>query len=158
MPATQKVLHQGFELTARPGWWLRRWTKFPLFFQATHPRFDILIRKGTESQPVSSNQVKPNLNFYVEFSDQSTVQFTVDVSHLKPGETLKYKTQKILLSPTGDVRVCLDAGQHLLKGHRFQTLYAFVVSPEATLVFLLLNVLLGALLALLLKLSTATKL
>ncbi|MBI4339202.1 MAG: hypothetical protein HY680_04540 [Chloroflexi bacterium] len=152
MPARQKVSHQDWEVTARPGWWLRRWSRFPLFFQATHPSFDILIKKVTAPQPESTNQPEPKLNFYIEFSDQTTINFLVDVSGLRPGGTLKYRTQKILLAPTGDARVCLDAGPHLLKGHQFQTLYAFVVSSEATLVFLLLNVLLGALLALLLKL------
>ena len=71
---------------------------------------------------------------------------------MQPGDTLRYKTQKMLPAPTGDARVCLEMGVHLTKGHHFQTLYAFVVSSEATLVFLVVNVLLAALLALLLKL------
>jgi hypothetical protein len=37
---------------------------------------------------------------------------------------------------------------HISTGHRFHTLYAFVVSAEATLVFLLLNVVLGGIIAL----------
>lgn len=58
---------------------------------------------------------------------------------------------RILLTPTGDARVCPDMGLHLRKGHRFQTLYAFVVSAKATPVFLLLNVILGTILTLLLR-------
>ncbi len=70
---------------------------------------------------------------------------------MKSGDTRKFLTGAILLAPTGDARVCLDMGP-TFTGHRFHTLYAFVISAEATLVFLLLNVILGAILALLLKL------
>ncbi len=153
MPASQTVKYQQFKVSARPAWWLRRWTKFPLFFQATQPSFEIIIKKVLVSQAVSGNQLQPNLNFYVEFSDRSKVDFSVDVSSLNVGDTIRQKTQRILLAPTGDARVCLDMGQHMTKGHRFHTLYAFVVSAEATLVFLLLNVILGAILALLLRLN-----
>lgn len=151
MPAAQKVSYQGFEITAKAGWWLRKWTRFPLFFQATHPTFELIIKKVIELQSEPREQPE-SLSIYVEFSDQTILEFPVDVSPLEPGQTLKYKTPKILLAPTGDARVCLDMGRHLTKGQRFETLFAFVVSSEATLVFLLLNVLLGALLALLLRL------
>ena len=77
---------------------------------------------------------------------------SVDISTLQVGDALTCSTSKVLLSPTGDTQICLDIGQHLVKGHRFQTLYAFVVSAEATLVFLILNLVLGAVVALLLKL------
>ncbi len=66
--------------------------------------------------------------------------------------TIGVTSGRILLAPTGDACVCLDMELHLRKGHCFQTLYAFVVSAEATLVFLLLNVVLGTILALLLRL------
>lgn len=80
------------------------------------------------------------------------MDFSVVVSLTKVGDTIRVTSGRILLTPTGDARVCLDMGLHLRKGHRFQTLYAFVVSAEATLVFLLLNVILGTILALLLRL------
>ncbi|MFC2016086.1 hypothetical protein ACFLUF_00035 [Chloroflexota bacterium] len=67
------------------------------------------------------------------------------------GDTIRHRTRRILLAPTGDARVCLDMGR-TTKGHRFHTIYAFVVNAEATLVFLLLNIILGAILALLLRL------
>ncbi len=151
MPASQKVKYQQFEISARPAWWFRRWTRFPLFFQAFQPSFEVIIKKVSEPQAKSGNQPEPKLNFYVEFSDGSKVDFSVDVSSLNVGDTIRQRTQRILLAPTGDARVCLDMGQHMTKGHRFHTLYAFVVSAEATLVFLLLNVILGAILALLLR-------
>ncbi len=154
MPASQKVKYQSFELSARPHWWLRRWTKFPLYFQATKPSFEIIItKKFSVPQSETSNQpVITTLEFYVEFSDGAKVDYSIDISSMKSGDTLKFLTGAILLAPTGDARVCLDMGRHMLKGHRFHTLYAFVVSAEATLVFLLLNVILGAILALLLRL------
>ena len=151
MPASQKVKYQQFEISARPAWWFRRWTRFPLFFQAFQPSFEVIIKKVSELQAESGNQPEPNLNFYVGFSDGSKVDFSVDVSSLNVGDTIRQRTQRILLAPTGDARVCLDMGQHMTKGHLFHTLYAFVVSAEATLVFLLLNIILGAILALLLR-------
>jgi len=145
LPASQKVEYEGFEISARPAWWLRRWIRFPLFFQATHPSFEIIIKKVSESQ-------LNNLNFYVEFPDKATVPYPADVSLMKLGDTIKLTTKRILLAPTGDTRICLDMGQHIMiKGRQFHTLYAFVVSAEATLVFLLLNVILGAIIAILLK-------
>jgi len=153
LPASQKVKYQHFEVSARPRWWLRRWTKFPLFFQATKPSFEIIIKKDSEPQSKSDNQPETTtLNFYVQFSDGAKVDYSVDISSMKVGDTRGLLTGPILLAPTGDARICLDMGEHLIKGHRFQTLYAFVVSAEATLVFLLLNVILGAILALLLRL------
>ena len=155
MPASQKVKYQQFEVSARPRWWLRRWTGFPLFFQVTKPSFEVIIKKNSEPQSKSGDQPEPKpseLNFYIQFSDSSRIDFSVDVSSMKVGDTLRQTTGRILLAPTGDARVCLDMGEHLNKGHGFQTLYAFVVSAEATLVFLLLNIILGAILALLLRL------
>lgn len=75
---------------------------------------------------------------------------SVVVSLTKVGDIIRVTSGRILLTPTGDARVCLDMGLHLRKGHRFQTLYAFVVSAKATLVLLLLNVILGTILTLLL--------
>ena len=138
MPASQKVEYQEFQVSARPAWWLRRWTRFPLFFQAFQPSFEVIIKKVAEPQRKSGDQPEPRkLDFYVEFSDRSQVDFSVDVSSLEVGGTIRQITRRILLAPTGDARVCLNMGQHLTKGYRFHTLYAFVVSPEATLVFLL---------------------
>jgi len=152
LPASQKVEYAGFEVFARPAWWLRRWTKFPLFFQATHPSFEFTIKKVLESQPKSGGQPEHGrLNFYVEFSDKSKVDFSADVSSMKVGDTIRLRTSRLLLAPTGDARLCLDMGQHIIKGRQFHTLYAFVVSAEATLIFLLLNVILGAIIAILLK-------
>jgi hypothetical protein len=153
LPASQKVRYQIFEVSARPSWWFRRWMRFPLYFQATHPSFEFIVKKISEPQKNAGNQPIPNLHFYIEFSDGATVDFSTDVSSMKVGDTLRHKTQRILLAPTGDARICLDMGQNMITGqHHFHTLYAFVISAEATLVFLLLNVILGALIALLLKL------
>jgi len=77
--------------------------------------------------------------------------FSVVVSLTKVGDIIRVTSGRILFTLTGDARVCLDMGLHLRKGHRFQTLYAFVVSAKATLVFLLLNVILGTILTLLLR-------
>ena len=153
LPASQKVKYQQFEVSASPAWWLRRRTRFPLFFQTFHPTFEFIIKKVSKPQPNSDDQPESsNLNFYVEFSDGSKIDFSVDVSSLNVGDTIRQKTQRILLAPTGDARVCLDMGPNMTGGRRFHTLYAFVVSAEATLVFLLLNVILGTILALLLRL------
>ncbi len=152
MPASQKIKYQQFEVSARPAWWLRRWTRFPLFFQAFQPSFEVIIKKVSEFPPEADGQPEPsNLNFYVEFSDKAKVDFSIDVSSIEVGDTIRQRSPRILLAPTGDTRVCLDMGDHVTKGHLFHTLYAFVVSAEATLVFLLLNVILGAVLALLLS-------
>ena len=77
--------------------------------------------------------------------------FLVVVSLTKVGDISRVTSGRILLTLTGDARVCLDMGLHLRKGHRFQALYAFVVSAKATLVFLRLNVILGTILTLLLR-------
>ena len=151
MPASQKVKYQQFEIFARPAWWVRRWTRFPLFFQAFRLSFEVIIEKVSEPKYELGHQSDINtLQFYVEFSDKSTVDFSVDVSELKVGDIINKTTERILLAPTGDARICLDVGTIYGKKH-FQTLYAFVVSAEATLIFLLLNVVLGAIFALLLR-------
>ena len=51
-----------------------------------------------------------------------------------------------VFTSTGDTQIVLNQGRS-----DFYTLYAFVVSPEATLVFLLLNIFLAGLLTLLLR-------
>lgn len=158
MPASQKVKYQQFELSARPAWWLRRWTKFPLFFQATKSSFEVIIKKIMEPQLDSGTQPPPsNLNFYVEFSDGSQVEFKADVSSMKVGDTIRLPTSPGLLAPTGDTRICLDMGRLPTKGHRFHTLYAFVISAEATLVFLLLNVILVGVIAVIVAVMSGSK-
>ena len=144
MPASQSAGYQQFEVSAQPAWWLRRWTRFPLYFQATKPRFLLRVRRlehGGDTQ----------LKFYLAFADRSSRDFPVDVSELKVGESLAFKTPENLLAPSGDARVCLDFGSSL-DGRRFETLYAFYVSNEATLTFLLLNVLFGGLVAIVIAL------
>lgn len=146
MPASEKRLYHQFEVSAGPESRWRRWTLFPLYFQAFKPRFRLCVKK------ISNDRDDPKeLRFYVEFADKASVDFIVDVSHLSIGNDLKATTPPILLSPTGDARICLDTGMHL-KGRTFLTLYSFVVSAEATLVFLLLNVALAAVIAILLRL------
>ena len=153
MPASQKVEYKQFEVSARPAWWFRRWTRFPLYFQAFKPSFEIIIKKVSEPQVESGNQPETSLNFYLEFSDKTRVDFLVEVSSMNAGNTLRARTRQFLLAPTGDARVCLDMGQHMTQGRRFHTLYAFVVSAEATLVFLLLNVVLAGVIALIVALT-----
>ncbi len=151
MPASQKAIYQQFEVSAKPAWWLRRWTRFPLFFQATHPRFYLIVKRISDGEPNGKT-----LDFYIQFADGARVDFPVDVSQLQTGKSLKCKTKKILLSHTGDTRICLDRTRKFAApASSFDTLYAFVVNAEATLVFLLLNLVLGGILALLLRLNAS---
>ena len=119
-----------------------------MYFQVTHPRFNLTVKRVSDEELQSKR-----LLFYMQFSDAAKIEFPVDVSNLKTWETITCKTQRILLSPSGDARICLDTGKSLgAPSDSFLTLYAFVVSAEATLVFLMLNVVVGAILALLLRL------
>ena len=127
------------EVSTRPASWLRRWTRFPMYFQAVQPRFELRAKR------ISPGQTK-TLEFHLEFSDKAFRSWTVDVSSFAVGQSTRYVTPRSLLSPTGDARIILYEGVG-----SFDTLYAFVVSSEAVLfasvVFLLLNVLLVALLS-----------
>ena len=146
MPAAQRAVLEGFEVLVEPGWWLRRWTRFPLYFQATQPEFLLVAKKIGEGQ-LAGNR----LRFYIEFADKSRRDFLVDVSGLDAGGIRSYQTPRNPLAPSGDARVCLDRGSG-----GFDTLYAFVVSSEALLVlsvaYVVLNVILGAVITILIRL------
>lgn len=139
MPAARRLELPQVHIYIRPAWWLRRWTHFPLYFQAFRTTFHLFIKRIREDTPT-------NLTFAIKFSDNTHVSFPVDVSNLAVGETLKYEMTHFVFTSTGDTQIVLNQGRS-----DFYTLYAFVVSPEATLVFLLLNIFLAGLLTLLLR-------
>jgi hypothetical protein len=134
MPAAQKVEYEGFLVEARPAFAWRRWTRFPLYFQACKPSFEIRITKQTSEPP----REQP-LKFNITFANGNYVSFLIDPASLGQGETLSYKTDGILLAPTGDASVRLSMGMT-----QWYTLYAFFVSHETALVFIILNVMLAA--------------
>lgn len=140
MPAVRSLELPQYQIHVRPAWWLRRWTRFPLYFQAFHTTFEVLVRRVRADAP-------SNLTFAIRFSDNTNVSFPVDTSNLAVGDMLKHKFDNFVFTSTGDTQIVLNQGRS-----QFYTLFAFVVSPEATLVFLMLNILLAALLALLLRL------
>lgn len=134
MPVSQKVEYEGFVVQARPAFAWRRWLRFPLYFQAFRPSFEIWITKET-SEPSREKRLVLN----VTFSNNTSVDYPLEVGSLKQGDTLYFKTPQVLLAPTGDASIRLEMGLG-----RFHTLYAFFVSHETALVFLLLNVVLVA--------------
>ena len=134
MPASQTVEYQGFRVSARPGFWLRRWTHFPLYFQATQPSFEIAVLKVAEGESPPTR-----FTFHVTFANNTHTTDQLDVSSLNVGDRDTLTISNILLAPTGDASIRLHMGR--MSG--FHTLYAFYVSPEATLVFLLLNAVLA---------------
>lgn len=134
MPASQTLEYEGFRIRVRPAFWLRRWAHFWLYFQATQPSFEIKVLKVAEADPPPKT-----LNFHITFADSAYKRYPLDVSSWKIGDRDTLTTEKTLLSPTGDASVRLDLGRLI----GFQTLYAFYVNPEATLVFLILNAVLG---------------
>ncbi len=119
---------------------------FPLYFQAFKPRFRLRVKKISDA-----GRERDGLRFYVEFADHAIDPFDVDVSGMSIGDQRTSETEPVLLSPSGDTRICLDTGT-VPTGQSFFTLYSFVVSAEATLVFLLLSVVFGGLIAVLLRL------
>lgn len=129
MPASQTVEHRGYLISARPGFWLRRYTLLLLYFQAVKPSFRIRIEKVHEDQ-----YPKQKLQFSITFANNTQVGFDLDVSSMRNGEQREHRTKPILLSPTGDASIRLETG-----GQTFQTLYAFYVSSETALVFLILG-------------------
>ena len=133
MAVSQKVEYDGFVIETRPAFAWRRWLRFPLYFQAFKPSFEIWIRK--ESQDASKEQ---RLVFSIAFADGASVRYPVDVASLGYGQELPFKTPQVLLSPTGDASIRLEVGL----GH-FHTLYAFFVRDETALVFMVLNVVLA---------------
>jgi hypothetical protein len=149
MPATQTVDHDGYKASVRPAFRLRRLFRFPLYFQAFQPRFEITVGRCGPT-PENGEPLK-QLLFYIHFADGTRVEYPVDVTNLKPcGQPVKRVTDPILLSPNGDARICLQITPPVVTQERFHTPYAFVVTPDSTFVFLLLNIALGALVAILL--------
>jgi len=108
--------------------------RFPLYFQATQPSFEIDVQRISEEEPKLEE-----LKFHITFANEAYVTYGLDVSSLNVGDRTRLRTGNTLLAPTGDTSIRWDMG----RSAGFLTLYAFYVSPETALVFLLLNVVFG---------------
>ena len=66
MPASEKRVYEQFEVSAGPASRWRRWTMFPLYFQAFKPRFRLHVKKISDA-----GRELDGLRFYIEFADKT---------------------------------------------------------------------------------------
>ncbi|GAG38901.1 unnamed protein product [marine sediment metagenome] len=133
MPGSQTVDYEGFRIRVRPAFWLRRWTRWPLYFQGGSPSFQIQLARLPGEASAAERLV-----FEVGFGSTAFREIAFDVSDFEAGEQRRHTIGEVFLSYTGDTCLRLRAGSG-----EFHEIYVFYVSPETALVFLLLNVVFG---------------
>ena len=133
MPGRQIVNHYGLRLMARPHFWLRRWLRFPFYFQHTNPTFEIEVERVL---PVTPQDDWPDEGLVIQASgadDAITERHLrgLNPNEIKVGQTIKTLLPEIFSDMCGPVVLSLLTDTSPLR--IWKPLYAYEVRPEEQL-------------------------
>jgi hypothetical protein len=130
MPGRQPVPYDGFEFRAEPDYWLRRWLRFPFYFESHNPTFRIDVRRISEEPWPHGDTI----TFAVFFSNGTHARRPVPVPDLGINETTRILVPGVLVHPPGDTALVVLVPEVLgIKGDEWHTLYTFCVRREESL-------------------------
>ncbi len=144
MPGRQRVVFGGLEYYVSPAFWLRRWLRFPFYFESTNPSFRVDIRRV--SQPPANENVAA-MRFVAAFSDGSESNLSIDAPDLAVGECARIGLVGIYSSHPGQTSIRLvtaDAQPFSVRGQEFHGLYSYQVRSEEQLWLAFATIISGA--------------
>jgi hypothetical protein len=132
MPGRKVVLHNGLRYFVRPRFWLRRWSRFPFYFESTNPSFDVEISRVSDS---TSGEYWPDggMEFQVIFADGTVSTLRVGVPDLQVGNSSRITLGEVYTSHPGQTIIRLLVNEHVLRGTEWKTLYSYQVRTEEQL-------------------------
>ena len=128
MPGRQTIRRFGFKVSVRPAFWLRRWTRFPFYFESHNPSFEVAIsRTGAGEWPTPLAAT-----IQVAFADKTTTHSMFDRPELEIGESVTYLLPNIYTAHPGQtiIRLLLVDG---IEDAQWETLYSYQVRTEEQL-------------------------
>ena len=129
MPA-KSILHaEGYDIEVKPGDWLHRFW-WPFYFQHGNPQFNLVV-----TRLLGASTIEP-LPIEIEFANERTMDFLIDVSNLKDGETQSYPIGPFPVLVPGPVTINVKGEPRRIGTTHYQPrwlpLYAFEMrSTEA---------------------------
>lgn len=123
MPARRVVQVNGLRFKVSPGYWLRRWTRFPFFFESHNASFRIDITRVAESQ-----EPWPSIPFEVEFADGRSIRaVSLPLPALEINQHVRVDTEQIYIPFPGQTHLRIPSA-----GLQFR-LYSYHVRREEAL-------------------------
>ncbi len=124
MPGRQTVRYHGLELRASPDFWLRRWSRFPFYFESHNPSFRIDVRRiGDVGEDHFPNR---SLIFRIVFSDGTeTEPLSSPLPVLELDQSERIVLPEIFTAAPGQTRIVMAQADAL-----WHTLYSYLVMTE----------------------------
>jgi hypothetical protein len=129
MPARQTGHYGGLELLVVPHYWLRRLSRFPFYFESTHPSFRISIKRVSD-QPPDEGWEDGHVKFEICRPDGQVSERRMPAPQLAVGESMKSVLEEIYSPLPGQVTIQLPV-KPLPNGRPArQVLYSYYVRRE----------------------------
>ena len=108
-----QVLIQGYQFTAKPRSWLRRFIKdFLPYWQASRPRF-ILTATNVSEAPTKERTI----NCIIKFGTGAQTNIKVVLPPLEKDKSMSFEVSGFILGYTGDVLITISRNWFLLKSY-----------------------------------------
>jgi hypothetical protein len=103
MPSRQSVLFEGYLIEMEPNFWLRRWLRFPFYFESHNPSFRMRAKRISENPQVGDI---PLLLIY-SFPDGSHEHELFKFPPTPIGAKLLFTTKEIMTPKPGQTKIQL---------------------------------------------------
>ncbi len=134
MPGRQAVSYGGLEFRVSPDFWLRRWLRFPFYFESHNPSFRVDIRR-LQAEPPNTYWPSNSLVFEVVFADKTVAGRQYAKPQLGVGKSTLLVLDTIYTAYPGQtiIRLPIGPGDFLGGQGRWQTLFSYQVRTEEQL-------------------------
>ena len=109
MPGRQSVTYGGYQFVVGPAFWLRRWTRFPFYFESHNPSFRITL-KHIADEHIPDEWQSGRIAFRIQFADNTMIIQQFDFPDLTVGESKVFTSKEIFTSSPGQTKILLPIG------------------------------------------------